>query len=63
MTQGDGSLYCKSCVAGWQTRETYCDELPDPQNCAEVQNANPKLCLSCLEGYDQLEDARDDENC
>lgn len=62
MTQGDGSLYCKSCVAGFQTGGAFCEELADPDNCAQVLMANPKQCEVCEEGFDQVEHSKD-ENC
>lgn len=56
------TTYCKSCVAGYKTQGAYCEELPDPDNCAQVLMANPKKCEVCEEGFDQVEHSKD-ENC
>jgi hypothetical protein len=58
-----GGTYCKQCMPGFENKMDLCNELPDPENCEEVEMATPKKCLVCEKGFDQLDNDKTDENC
>jgi len=46
-----GALYCTLCNPGFKLELGSCQALPDPENCGEVEMANPeRICTVCSEG-------------
>lgn len=42
---------CQLCKPGFELKLGKCQELPDPENCAEIEMSNPeKTCNVCVEG-------------
>jgi len=44
--------HCELCLPGYKDEQGYCVDLPNPENCLEVEMTNPeRTCAVCIEGY------------